>query len=134
MTVSGVPVKRAVRVYGLVSCCLAVTVDELAGKQAYLLFYKRATSLGKQQDRAALLRQCTLREVSLTCPLSTGGQFTSSVCSCCARCCVCVSACVQSPDLCLRDEGEDRVLCCVSKHWMNLLRHASQPGESDGGL
>ena len=88
MTVSGVLVKRAVRVYDCVSCCLAVTVDELAGKQAYLLFYKRVASLSQQQDRAALLRQCSLREVSLTWPLSTAGQFTS--CSCCTRCCVCV--------------------------------------------
>lgn len=42
----------------------AVTVDELTSKQAYLLFYKRAASLSQQQERAALLRQCSLREVS----------------------------------------------------------------------
>ena len=49
-----------------VVCVCAVAVDELTGKQAYLLFYKRATSPSQQQDRAALLRQCSLREVSST--------------------------------------------------------------------
>ena len=39
-------------------------MDELTSKQAYLLFYKRAASLSQQQERAALLRQCSLREVS----------------------------------------------------------------------
>ena len=42
----------------------AVTLDEVASKQAYLLFYKRVDSLSQQQERAALLRQASLREVS----------------------------------------------------------------------
>ena len=55
----------------------AVTLDEVASKQAYLLFYKRVDSLSQQQERAALLRQASLREVSptptptITAPLHT---------------------------------------------------------------
>ena len=71
-----------------------VSTDEVAAKQAYLLFYKKKLTLSQQDEKATLLRDISFNE---------SDQKAS-------------------------DGQNDTTFCCISKHWMTLLRNASDPG------